>query len=122
MTHGMNKLERTQRALRQLAEERDAVILAHSYQRPEVQDAADYTGDSLELSRIAAKDPRSVILFCGVHFMAETANILSPERTVLMPDKRAGCPMADMVTVHGLRDLKAAAPRRRRGRLRQHVG
>ena len=106
----MTRLNELQRELRHLAEQRDAVILAHNYQRPEVQDAADYTGDSLELSRIAATDPHSVILFCGVHFMAETAYILAPQKTVLMPDKRAGCPMADMVTVHGLRDLKAKHP------------
>jgi len=99
-----------QQELRQLAAERDAVILAHNYQRPEVQDAADHTGDSLELARIAQKDPHQVILFCGVHFMAETAYILAPQKRVLMPDKRAGCPMADMVTVHGLRTLKAEHP------------
>jgi quinolinate synthase len=103
-------LSSLQLELRRLAAERDAVILAHNYQRPDVQDAADHTGDSLELARVAARDEHGVILFCGVHFMAETACILSPHKTVLMPDKRAGCPMADMVTVHGLRELKAQHP------------
>jgi quinolinate synthase len=106
----MPELNDLQKELRRLAAERDAVILAHNYQRPEVQDAADHTGDSLELARIAQKDEHSVILFCGVHFMAETAYILSPRKTVLMPDKRAGCPMADMVTVAGLRKLKTEHP------------
>jgi quinolinate synthase len=99
-----------QAELRRLAAECDAVILAHNYQRPEVQDAADFVGDSLELARKAAATPQSVILFCGVHFMAETAHILSPQKTVLMPDPRAGCPMANMVTVEGLRALKAQHP------------
>jgi quinolinate synthase len=99
-----------QAELRRLAAERDAVILAHNYQRPEVQDAADFVGDSLELARKAAATPQSVILFCGVHFMAETAHILSPQKTVLMPDPRAGCPMANRVTVEGLRALKAQHP------------
>ena len=106
----MPELNDLQQRLRRLAAERDAVILAHNYQRAEVQDAADHTGDSLELARLAASDEHSVILFCGVHFMAETASILSPHKTVLMPDKRAGCPMADMVTVAGLRALKAEHP------------
>src|SRR5674476_1102914 len=106
----MPELNELQRELRRLAAERGAIILAHNYQRPEVQVAADHTGDSLELARIAQKDEHSVILFCGVHFMAETAYILSPRKTVLMPDKRAGCPMADMVTVAGLRKLKAEHP------------
>src|SRR5665648_1094891 len=92
----MRELNELQQELRRLAAERDVVILAHNYQRPEVQGAADHTGDSLELARIAQKDAHGVILFCGVHFMAETAYILSPRKTVLMPDKRAGCPMADM--------------------------
>ena len=106
----MPELNDLQKQLRRLAAERDAVILAHNYQRPEVQDAADHTGDSLELARIAQKDEHGVILFCGVHFMAETAFILSSRKTVLMPDKRAGCPMANMVTVAGLRKLKAEHP------------
>src|SRR5450756_38452 len=106
----MPELSALQQELRRLAAERDVVILAHNYQRPEVQDAADHTGDSLELARLAQKDEHSVILFCGVHFMAETAYILSPRKTVLMPDKRAGCPMANMVTVAGLRKLKAEHP------------
>lgn len=106
----MPELNDLQQQLRRLADDRDAVILAHNYQREEVQAVAHHTGDSLELARIAARDPHSAILFCGVHFMAETAYILSPQKTVLMPDKHAGCPMADMVTASGLRALKAEHP------------
>ena len=93
-----------------LKADRNAIILAHNYQRDEVQDLADYTGDSLGLSIRAAQTDADVIVFCGVHFMAETASILCPEKIVLMPDPDAGCPMADMITAPQLRDLKAQHP------------
>ena len=96
--------------VRALARERDAVILAHNYQRPEVQDVADYVGDSLGLSRQAAATDAAVIVFCGVHFMAETAKILSPEKTVLLPDLAAGCSLADSITADQLRAWKAEHP------------
>ncbi|MDQ7807402.1 quinolinate synthase NadA [Amycolatopsis sp. A133] len=96
--------------VRRLAKQRDAVLLAHNYQVPEIQDIADHTGDSLALSRIAAASDASTIVFCGVHFMAETAKILSPEKTVLIPDARAGCSLADSITGEQLRAWKAEHP------------
>src|SRR6187401_2728007 len=96
--------------VRRLARERDAVILAHNYQLPEIQDIADHVGDSLGLSRVAASVDASTIVFCGVHFMAETAKILSPEKTVLIPDQRAGCSLADSITADDLRAWKAEFP------------
>ncbi len=96
--------------LRALARAKDAVVLAHNYQRAEVQDAADFVGDSLGLSRQAAASEASVILFCGVDFMAETAAILAPEKTVIFPEPRAHCPMAAMVDAEGLAALKAEHP------------
>ncbi len=96
--------------VRALAEERNAVILAHNYQVPEVQDVADFVGDSLALSRRAADTDADVIAFCGVHFMAETASILSPDKTVLIPDLDAGCSLADSITAPELRAWKAEHP------------
>ena len=96
--------------VRALARERDAVILAHNYQLPEIQDVADYVGDSLGLSRQAAAAEGDVIMFCGVHFMAETASVLSPGKTVLIPDLDAGCSLADAITPDQLRAWQAKHP------------
>ncbi len=101
---------RMQDEVKALARERDAVILAHNYQVPEVQDVADYVGDSLGLSREAADTDASAIVFCGVHFMAETAKILSPDKTVLIPDLDAGCSLAASITGDQLRAWKAEHP------------
>ncbi len=95
----------------QLKKKHNAVILAHNYQLAEVQDIADYSGDSLELSRIAAKSDKKLIVFCGVYFMAETASILCPDKTILIPDPLAGCPMANMITAEDVRVLKKKHPK-----------
>jgi len=100
-----NSTELREKILR-LKRQRKAVILTHNYQLGEVQDIADFVGDSLELSQNAAKTDAEVIVFCGVHFMAETASILCPDKTVLLPDINAGCPLADMVTAQSLRERK----------------
>jgi len=105
----MQKEELVQEILR-LKEERRAVILAHSYQRPEVQDIADFVGDSLGLSREATRTDAEVIVFCGVHFMAETAAILNPEKTVLLPDLEAGCSLAETITPEDVRAWRERHP------------
>jgi quinolinate synthase len=99
-----------QAEIRRLARARNAVVLAHNYQRPEVQDVADFVGDSLGLSRQAASTGAEVIVFCGVHFMAETAAILSPQKRVLLPDLRAGCSLAATITAEDVRRWKAQFP------------
>ena len=96
--------------IQRLRKARKAIILAHNYQLGEVQDIADFVGDSLELSQNAAKTDADVIVFCGVHFMAETASILCPDKIVLLPDINAGCPMANMITAEKLREKKKEAP------------
>ena len=106
----IESIPQLQEEVRALAEERGAVILAHNYQLPEVQDVADFVGDSLGLSRQGAKTDKQVIAFCGVHFMAETASILSPEKRVLIPDLDAGCSLADSITADDLRAWQAKHP------------
>jgi quinolinate synthase len=105
----MPKEELAQR-IERLKRERGAVILAHNYQPPEIQDIADHLGDSLDLSRLAQHIEQGVIIFCGVHFMAETAAILSPEKRIILPDPTAGCPMADMLSLDDLLSLKEEHP------------
>ena len=105
-----SEISNLQAEVRGLAQVRDAVIIAHNYQLPEVQDVADFVGDSLALSQLAAETHASTIAFCGVHFMAETASILSPEKTVLIPDLDAGCSLAESITAQQLADWKAQHP------------
>ena len=102
--------EKLKGEIRGLLDDRKAVLLAHNYQRDEIQEIADHTGDSLGLSQVAADSDAEVIVFAGVHFMAESAAILAPDRTVLLPNRDAGCPMADMITPKGVADLKEKYP------------
>ena len=110
ITDSAEEIRRKQERVRQLCAERNAILLAHHYQRPEVQEVADAVADSLKLSQAAAKTNADVIVFCGVHFMAETAAILLPEKTVLLPDLRAGCSLAAAVTPEELRKWKEKLP------------
>lgn len=96
--------------INRLKKERKAVILAHNYQLPEIQDIADFNGDSLELSRMAAKTDAETVVFCGVYFMAETASILSPDKKIIVPDAKAGCPLANMITASDIRRLRDKHP------------
>ena len=102
--------EELKNKISKLKDKRNAVILAHNYQRDEIQDIADFSGDSLELARAAVKVKNDIIIFCGVHFMAESASILNPSKKVLLPAKEAGCPLADMITPQKLRDKKKEFP------------
>src|ERR1035437_2959227 len=103
-------IKRTSAEIKELAKQKNAVILAHNYQSPEIQDVADYVGDSLGLSIEASKTDAEVIVFCGVYFMAETASILSPSKKVLIPDKNAGCSLSETINTQQLRDWKAQYP------------
>ncbi|MEB3103277.1 quinolinate synthase NadA [Ferviditalea candida] len=110
MEHKAEQNRLLKERLLELKKERNAIILAHYYQRDEIQEVADFRGDSFLLAQKAAETDADVIVFCGVHFMGESAKILAPDKTVLIPDERAGCPMADMVNVDGLRELKKRHP------------
>lgn len=105
----MPEIELAQR-INRLKKEKGAVILAHNYQPPPIQDIADHLGDSLDLSRLASTLPNETIIFCGVHFMAETAAILAPDKRIILPEPSAGCPMADMITADGLRAMQLRHP------------
>ena len=107
----MSDLKQLEEQIAKLKEELGAVIVAHNYQRPEVQDIADFVGDSLELSRQCTEVDARTIVFCGVRFMAETAAILNPERTVLLSEGSAGCPLADMISIDELRQWKQRYPK-----------
>jgi quinolinate synthase len=109
-TRSRDEVTELQSRIKQLAREKNAVILAHNYERPEVQDVADFVGDSLGLSREAAKTEADIIVFCGVHFMAETAAILSPNKMVLLPDLAAGCSLAATIDGEQLRQWKGEHP------------
>lgn len=106
----MKELERVAEEITRLKKEKNAVIIAHNYQLPEVQDIADFTGDSLSLSQMAANTEADMIVFCGVHFMAETASIISPLKKVLIPDLKAGCSLADTISADQLREWKEEHP------------
>jgi len=110
MTDNLENIKAKQKAVKDLLKKKNAILLAHNYQRDEIQEIADFQGDSLELSVKANKTDADIIVFCGVRFMAESAAIMNPDKTVILPNENAGCPMVEMITAKDILNLKADYP------------